>query len=107
MNQDLRAVKIEGKECNYTALAFAALKRVCWGLFPVLKDNGDFDDLTQDARLAAVEAANRELDPKQAYNLAQSRIYSGLKACGYHREHVATGKSGRWERRTTKLDEFE
>ncbi len=102
----LRAVALKSETVNYTAVAFAAMKRTIRpGLIVILKENGDYADLLQDARLAACEAWCEGMSAKEAYNLASRRVYAGMKALGYNRRFVSRGKSGDWERRTVGIDE--
>lgn len=101
----LRALTLENEDVNYTAVAFAAMKRtVRPGLIVLLKENGDYADLLQDARLAACEAWQAGLSARDAYNLASRNVYAGMKALGYNRRVIRRGKSGDWERRTVGID---
>lgn len=101
----LRNVKITDKDVNYTAIAFGAMRKtIPPGMNDILKENGDFEDLLQDMRLAAVEAADKNMSPKEAYNLSCRTAYAGMRACGYFRESTRKDPKGRWHRRTTKLD---
>lgn len=102
----LRAVTLKNEDVNYTAVAFAAMKRTIRpGLIVILKENGDYADLLQDARLAACEAWRAGMSAKDAYNLASRSVYAGMKALGYNRRVVRRGKSGDWERRTVGIDD--
>lgn len=106
---DIFSFTVASDTCNYTALAFSAAKRVIISLSMslILKDNGDYDDIMQDARAAAWEASQASLSANEAYNLAQRRVYAGMKSCGYFREAVASHRAGRWERRTVELSEVD
>lgn len=106
--RQIRKVKIANDDCNYTAIAFSAMNRtVPPGMTDILKENGDYADILQDARAAAQDAFNKGLNAKEAFNLAQRKIYAGMKACGYFRECVKSGRSGRWERRTVGSDDLD
>lgn len=104
----IKKVKIANEECNYSALAFSAMKRtVPPGMSEMLKENGDYEDILQDARCAAQHAFKSGMNAKEAFNLAQREIYAGMKACGYFREAVRSGRPGRWERRTVGSDDLD
>lgn len=74
-----------GPGCNYTAIAFSALRRLPVGFRELLHQNHRWDDLVAAMLLAAVEAYRGELSPHEAYNYAQRALYKALTDMGYRR----------------------
>jgi len=64
----------------------------------MLRRRGEWEDILAAVQLAATEAWSRNLDLKEAYNLAQRHIHAQLRAMGWVREW-REGKVGHYIRR--------
>lgn len=97
----LKSLIIKGEKANYTAIAFSAMNRtVPHGMSPMLKERGEYEDILQDARAAAVEALAQDMTPNDAYCHASRRVYAGMVNLGYRKER----HTGRWSRKYSEME---